>query len=210
MNCRRAGFEIVAGLSMVIGLVLATQVAVVSPAGADVFCAKSGKAVKYLPSCNTRKGWNPVAPGEPGPQGPQGPQGPSGVIAAVNASGPGPNPTAQRQFLVPPAQVSVVSGEVVLVMSHRVFGTTFSSGALSLDLGICYRRVGDQGVTLVGPEMENQRTEDKLRLVINLNQLMTGLSTDEYEVGLCGDDDGNGFWNDSSDGNTTALVFRMP
>jgi hypothetical protein len=189
------------------------------PASAVVVCSKStkkGESFKLASSCSGK--WTQLAEetfrgpqGPQGEQGSQGLQGPSGVVAFDYASGGvGSNhPSAQLQFLAPPATVFVNSGEHVLVNSQRSFGTTFG-GAANLDLAICYRRNGESGLNPVGVILSDHALTAAQRVPMGLSGVISDLSTGSYDVGLCGDDDGNGGWVNNGPGSTTALVFRAP
>jgi collagen triple helix repeat protein len=158
----------------------------------------------------------PTGPqGPAGPQGPQGaqgaigPTGPSGTVSATFTSGAGQSPTATRQFLAPPVTVTIASGQSVFVQASKAFGSTAPTGAASLDLFICHRPSGSVNPpTTVGAGISDNRVPQNTRVAMGLSGVITGLAVGNHEVGMCGDDDGNGGWNFNENGYTSAIVIK--
>jgi hypothetical protein len=160
----------------------------------------------------------PTGPqGPAGPQGPQGaqggigPTGPSGVVSGTFSSGAGASPTATRQFLAPPITVTIsVANQGVYVSANKAFGSTAATGAASLDLFVCHRPSGSMAQpTTVGSGISDNRVPQNTRVSMGISGVITGLPIGNHEVGMCGDDDGNGGWNFNENGYTTALVYRL-
>ena len=204
-----------AAYALAIAFAVALGVQTVVPpekASADVLCQNRKGKVKLRPACTGR--WFPVeeeepaepVQGEQGERGPRGPEGPPGVVAFGSSSGLGPIPSDETRFLVPPATVNVESGEAVFVSSHRVFGN-MTSGLTSLELAICYRHLGEEGLTAVGEPLTGISVGVGQRVPMGLSYVITGLDTDTYEVGLCGEETAGGIWTGGFDGSTSALVF---
>ena len=141
-----------------------------------------------------------------GPAGPVGPTGPSGVIAFGYAAGnSNNNPSATKQFLVTPVQVVVAADQRVHIVSSRAFGTL--GGAGNLDIFPCYQLVGGGVPNNVGLGIYDNAMAAGQRLTLSVNAIITGLAAGTYLVGMCGDDDGNGGWNNNEWGYTSVLVF---
>lgn len=127
------------------------------------------------------------------------------------ASGFGANPSATTQFLAPPAVVTVSAGQAVHVTSNKAFGSISAGGADSLDLFICHRPQGSTAApTTFGPGIFNNRVAQSTRVTMGLSAVLPGLPAGNHEVGMCGDDDGNGNWNNNEFGYTSALVVTPP
>lgn len=147
--------------------------------------------------------------GEPtGLVGPAGPAGSSGVVGSAFASGPGLDPAgADLMFLAETVTVTVAAGEAIHVTSHKALGSTAVNGAAALDLWICYRESGFGGLpSQVGTGIYNQRVPQYTRIPFGLSARITGL-VGTYDVGLCGDPDGNTGWNSNEYSYTTALLY---
>lgn len=145
------------------------------------------------------------ATGATGAPGPAGPTGPSGIVNLLFATGFGNNPTAITNFLGPTVSAVVTTGQKIYVVSHRAMGSTV--GASNLDLWICYRASGTVGVPItVGPGMFNNQVPSGTRLPFGMSAIITGLAPGSYDVGLCGNDGGNGNWNFNEFGYTTAFI----
>ncbi len=151
----------------------------------------------------------PAGPSGPaGPAGPTGAQGPSGIVASVFAAGSGTSPTGtDRIFLASPAIVTIAAGEAVHVTSHKALGSTVSGGASNLNLWICYRPSGSAAIpSAVGAGSFGQRVPQNTRFTFGLSARIGSLSG-TYEVGLCGDANGDTGWNSNEWSYTTALVY---
>jgi hypothetical protein len=130
------------------------------------------------------------------------------VAQIAFASGPSATPSMATQFLAPTAQVTVETGQTVVVNSNRAFGTQAAGGAAGLDLFICYRVAGSGATpTMVGAGAQDNLFGKVTRIIMGLSAAIGGLDPGSYEVGLCGDDDGDGRWDNNSDGYTTAMVI---
>ena len=149
------------------------------------------------------------AQGPPGPVGPAGPAGPSGIVSGGFVSGFGTSPGPVRAFLAPPRIVTVAAGESVFVVSSKALGTNSVGGAANLDLYICYRPTSSMGSPIsIGAGILNMRLAIGQRVPMTLSAVINGLQPGDYQVGLCGDDDGDGNWNSNEYGYTSALVFN--
>lgn len=133
---------------------------------------------------------------------------PSSIVAHSFRTGLGNTPASERKFLALPATVTVAEGENIFVVSTKSLGTT--TGANGLDLYICYRVDGVTNTppSTVGGGALNMRLNATQRVPMTLSAILTGLAPGIYDVGLCGDDDGNGNWNSNEYSYTTALVFK--
>ncbi|MCA9304247.1 MAG: hypothetical protein KC996_09000 [Phycisphaerales bacterium] len=123
------------------------------------------------------------------------------------AIGAGVTPSATTQFLAATTTVTVSAGQSILVVSNRAFGS--SVGASGLDIYIGYR-VSGSGVapTLIGGGMFNLQVPAGSRIPFGISAIISGLGTGTYEVGMAGDDDGNGNWNNNEWGYTTVLILN--
>jgi hypothetical protein len=132
---------------------------------------------------------------------------PSGVVSANFVNGFGGNPGSIAAFLSPAVTVSVGQGQSIFVVGTKPLGTT--TGAGSLDLYPCYRVAGTSDVpTIVGDGMLNMSLNGGQRIPMTLSGVFSDLAPGDYEVGICGDDDGNGNWDNNEWGYTSALVLR--
>jgi len=120
-----------------------------------------------------------------------------------------PAPSATTQFLSATATVTITTGQSILVTANRAFGTSAAAGADSLDLYVGYR-VSGSGATpsLVGGGMLNMRLPQYSRVPFGISAIIIGLPAGTYEVGMAGDDDGNGNWNSNEFGYTSVLVLN--
>ncbi len=133
------------------------------------------------------------------------------AVRTAFASGSGANPTATSQFLAPPAVVQVGAGQAVHVTSNKAFGSTVTGGADSLDLFVCHRPQGSTDVpTIIGEGVFNNRVAQNTRVTMGLSGVITGLPAGSHQVGMCGDDDGNGNWNFNEFGYTSAMALTQP
>lgn len=148
--------------------------------------------------------------GAQGAAGPGGAQGPSGVLSGQTASGGGPNPSSTLQFFSIPVTVTVPSPSArVLVVAENAFGAG-SSGALFLNLYVCYQQPGGQ-LTTVGNGMLGIALAPNTRVPMGINRILT-LAPGQYVVGMCGNTTGTGQaggWTNNDWGITTALVFNQ-
>ncbi len=107
----------------------------------------------------------------------------------------------------PTASVTVAAGESVLITANTAFGTT--TGAGGLDIYPCYRASGTTGTPLtVGLGMFDIAMPANTRLSMGVTGIASGIAAGDYDVGMCGDDDGDGNWNNNEWGYVSALVFN--
>ena len=135
------------------------------------------------------------------------PAGPSGVVFSSQTVALGNSPTATTQFLTPGAQVSVAAGQKVHVVANKAFGT-LASPSNGLDLYPCYQSTlfGSPIVTL-GSGILNNAMPANSRITMGISHVITGLNSGTYNVGMCGDDDGNGSWLNNDQGYVSAVVL---
>jgi hypothetical protein len=147
------------------------------------------------------------ATGPTGPAGPKGDTGPPGAVLSGQAVALGNSPTATTQFLTPAIQVSVGSGQKVHLVANKAFGT-LASPSNGLDLYPCYQstQIGSPIVTL-GSGILNNAMPPNSRITMGINYVISGLNTGTYNVGMCGDDDGNGSWVNNDQGYVSAVVL---
>ena len=152
----------------------------------------------------------PIGPAGPtGPAGPQGPAGPGGVVISAGAVAPGNSPTATTQFLTPAVQVSVVAGQKVFVVANKAFGT-LAQPSNGLDLYPCYQRTEIFAAPLVtlGSGILNLASSPNSRHLYGISYVIAGLNTGTYNIGMCGDDDGNGRWLNNDQGYVSVMVLN--
>lgn len=131
------------------------------------------------------------------------------VTPAWFVSGFGNNPSATTQFLTPYVTVTITAGQRIHVTANKAFGSTAAGGANSLDLYIGYRVAGSGGVpSLVGEGIFDNRVPQNTRITMGLSAVISGLPAGSYEVGMAGDDDGNGNWNNNEWGYVSVLVLN--
>jgi hypothetical protein len=123
------------------------------------------------------------------------------------ASAAGNEPTTNTvQFIGAIAQVSVVSGQKILVTSHKALGSHV--GASNLNLYIGYRLLGSGAPpTPVGSGIFGLQVPAGTRVPMGMSAVINGLDTGIYEVGLMATT-GHANWNSNEYGSTTALVFQ--
>ncbi|MCB0179737.1 MAG: hypothetical protein KDI62_16005 [Anaerolineae bacterium] len=118
-------------------------------------------------------------------------------------SAPGTAPSS-LDFLAPPAQVTVMNGQRVVVHSTKAMGSTMANGGLGLTTYICYRQVGG-AIVSVGQSIFGVRVPTGTRVPISLSTVIEGLNG-TYDVGLCGFSTQPTSWNDNAYGYTAALI----
>ncbi|MCL4222761.1 MAG: hypothetical protein KJZ65_15485 [Phycisphaerales bacterium] len=134
---------------------------------------------------------------------------PGGVVYANFTSGPSNTPSAINQFLSPTLTVTISAGQKIVVIANRAFGTTSAGGAGNLDLYIGYRDAGSGAApTNYGGGMFNLTAVQNERTAFGISGVIAGLSAGTYEVGMTGDDDGNGQWNNNEWGYITVMVIN--
>lgn len=134
---------------------------------------------------------------------------PGGVVYANFTSGMGSTPSATNQFLSPTLTVTISAGQKIVVIANRAFGTVSAAGAGNLDLYVGYRVAGSGAVpTNYGGGMFNLTAVQNERTAFGISGVITGLSAGTYEVGMTGDDDGNGQWNNNEWGYLTVMVIN--
>jgi hypothetical protein len=131
----------------------------------------------------------------------------TGTFGIYRAGG-GFNPQATTGFLSTTVTVTISSGQQIYVDVNQTFGSVSVGGAGSLDLFVGYRVAGS-GVTptLLGAGMFNISVPQGVRMPFGISGVISGLPAGSYEVGMAGDDDGNGNWNNSEWGYVSALVL---
>jgi hypothetical protein len=131
------------------------------------------------------------------------------VPSATFNSGSGATPSATTQFLSPTVTVTITAGQKIHVTANRAFGTTAAGGADNLDLYVGYRVAGSGDVpTEIGGGMLNMRVSQNTRIPMGISGVISGLAAGTYEVGMAGDDDGNGNWNNNEWGYVSVLVLN--
>lgn len=129
-------------------------------------------------------------------------------IEGASTSGSGTTPSATTTFLTSTRTVTINEGENIFVSATKAFGSTLAGGASSLDLYIGYRVNGSgDSPTLVGGGMLNMRVPQNTRVPMAVNAVITGLPAGTYDVGMAGDDDGDGNWNSNEFGYVSAIVL---
>jgi hypothetical protein len=129
--------------------------------------------------------------------------------SATFANGSGTTPTATTQFLSPYVTVTITAGQKIMVTANQTFGSTAVGGADSLDLYIGYRVAGSGATpTTLGGGMYNNRVQQNTRIPMGISGVISGLAAGSYEVGMAGDDDGNGNWNYNEWGYVSVLVLN--
>ncbi len=127
-------------------------------------------------------------------------------VTMVFTSGTGFNPGSSLNKIGPQATVTVISGQKVLVTSHKAVGSIiYASGGIGLNLWICYKQLPNGTLTQVGTGVQNLRVPQNTRALFGLSAVIEGLNG-TYEVGLCGYTSDFSTWNDNGYGYTTALV----
>jgi len=130
------------------------------------------------------------------------------VVSSTGAAGSGNDPSATTQFLSPTVSVAITNPwQRVHFMSNQTFGGT--AGAAGLDLYPCYKS-STGSITPLGSGMYNMALPNAgtFRLVFGVSGVTPQLPSDTYQVGMCGDDDGDGGWNNNEWGYVTALVIQ--
>jgi len=126
--------------------------------------------------------------------------------------GLGNDPAPSWGFLADPVVVTIAAtGQKVLVMSSKAFGTSSDlgswDGAQDLDLSICYQ-LGLGNVTAIGGGMWDLRAAKDTRQVFSLSATLTNLTPGTYNIGLCGPSSDGVNWNSNEFSYTTALVTQ--
>ena len=97
-------------------------------------------------------------------------------------SGFGGNPDGTLRFVTPTATINVVSGQKILVIANKAFGT--STGADDLSLWIGYIKTGDPAPTMVGQGTFGNALGANQRATMGLSAVLSGLTPGTYRVGL--------------------------
>jgi hypothetical protein len=133
---------------------------------------------------------------------------PASGTAGFYNSGPGVFPQAATQFLSTTVTVTISSGQQIYVDTNQTFGSTIAGGAGSLDLYIGYRVAGSGAIpSLLGAGMFNITVPQGMRMPFGISGVISGLPAGTYEVGMAGDDDGNGNWNNGEWGYVSVLLL---
>lgn len=131
------------------------------------------------------------------------------AVKTAFTSGFGANPTTTTQFLAQPAIVSVGTGEAVHVTSNKAFGSTATGGANALNLYTCYRPQGSTATpNLFGGGILGNQVAQNTRVTMGLSGVLVGLSSGNYEVGLCGSSSSPN-WNSNEWSYTSAMVVEQ-
>lgn len=134
---------------------------------------------------------------------------PMGVVDVRFISGSINTPTSTIGFLSPVISVTVSQGQKIVVIAHGAFGSTSPGGAGGLDIAIGYRVAGTNGTpSFLGGGMFNLTCLQNQRTVFGISGVISGLSAQTYEVGMIGDDDGNGGWNSNEWAYVTIMVVN--
>jgi hypothetical protein len=127
---------------------------------------------------------------------------------ALYTAGSGTAPTATTAFLSPTVGVTITAGQKIHVTATQTFGSTAVGGAASLDIHIGYRLMPSGTLTLVGGGMWDNRVPQNTRWPFTVSAVITGLPAGSYLVGMAGDDDGNGNWNNMEWGYVSVIVLN--
>lgn len=133
---------------------------------------------------------------------------PAATNQAFFISGPGVMPTATTGFLSTTLNVTITAGQKIHVTATQTFGSTALLGGGGLDIYIGYRLVGAPAISLAGGGMWDNRVPQNTRIPFTVSAVLTGLPAGTYEVGMAGDDDGNGMWNNMEWGYVSVIVLN--
>ncbi|USN99963.1 MAG: hypothetical protein H6810_04685 [Phycisphaeraceae bacterium] len=118
-------------------------------------------------------------------------------------------PTVNTQFLTPTATVTITAGQKIYVSANAAFGSTIAGGADNLDIFIGYRVSGSGATpTTVGGGIFNLRVQQNTRVPMGISAVISNLVAGTYDVGMVGDDDGNGNWNNNEWGYVSVIVLN--
>ena len=131
------------------------------------------------------------------------------VIDADYIAGQVATPTSTTAWLADPVTVTVEStSNAIHVVSHAAYGAA-GTAAGSLDVYPCYRVVGSvESPTAVGLGIFDFAVAANQRIPIGISGVIKNRSPGNYEVGMCGDDDGDGNWTNNQWGYTSATVLN--
>ena len=133
---------------------------------------------------------------------------PGAGTAGFYSAGPGVFPLAATQFLSTTVTVTISAGQQIYVDANQTFGSVAVGGAGSLDLYVGYRVAGSGATpTLLGAGMFNIAVPQGVRMPFGISGVISNLPAGTYEVGMAGDDDGNGNWDNGEWGYVSALVL---
>jgi hypothetical protein len=121
-------------------------------------------------------------------------------------------PTTTLQFLSKTANVTISTGQSVLVQSNVMLGTTSTAGAANnLILYICDQQLPSGPLVVHSPSAGIEPTAAEQSVNdYGLTDLIAGLSPGTYSVGMCGqiiNPSGPNLWNANDWSYTTAQVF---
>lgn len=133
---------------------------------------------------------------------------PTASNEALYTAGSGAAPTATTAFLSPTVGVTISAGQKIHVTATQTFGSIAVGGAASLDIHIGYRLMPSGTLTLVGGGMWDIRVPQNTRLPFTVSAVISGLPAGSYLVGMAGDDDGNGNWNNNEWGYVSVIVLN--
>lgn len=134
---------------------------------------------------------------------------PMSIAYVGSTSGSTTNPAATNQFLSPTMTVTITAGQKIMVTANCAFGSISAGGAGGLDLYVGYRVSGSGAVpSNIGGGMFNHTCVQNERTNFGISGVITGLAAGTYEVGMTGDDDGNGQWNNNEWGYVTVMVIN--
>ncbi len=126
----------------------------------------------------------------------------------VSAAGSTTTPTATRAFLSVRVSATVAPADMINIQSSAAFGSVNAAGAGGLDIYPCYRVSGSTATpSTIGLGMFNLQVPQNTRMPFAINGVVTGLNG-TYEFGMCGDDDGDGNWDNNEWSYTSIVVTR--
>ena len=129
-------------------------------------------------------------------------QGPSGIVFVGFVSGPAITPTSNTAFLGSTLRITIAAGQSFHLTASQAFGSTI--GAARLDIFPCYKRVGGPLVR-IGLGIFDLTALPGQRSTFTVTGVASP-SAGTYDVGMCGDDDGNGKWNFNEFGYVSVIV----
>jgi hypothetical protein len=140
--------------------------------------------------------------------GPMGPEGPSGIISAVGIAGTAGQPPAALNFVGNVATVTLTAAtQRIFIQAQGVFGTTSTTGASQLNIGVCWKQTTGFNVVAVN-QLRGLSIPAAGRSAYSVTGIATNLVVGSYYVGLCGSSTASTQWNDNGETSVTALVLR--
>lgn len=149
--------------------------------------------------------------GPAGPQGPAGstgPQGPSGFVAVFATSGLGLSPQAGVTFIGPALNVTITTGQKIILTASAALGSTAVGGASGLNIFPCSQPTAGGAVSQYGSGLFGLSAAANTRNLYGVNTVISGLSSGTYTVGMCGHTPTPGNWNSNNNGYVTAIIVN--